>query len=117
MTTFDTEYAEVRVTCSSKDEAQLIADELVEHGLAACVHLSTIDSVYEWNDEVHHDREFLLTAPTRTDRFDAIVGTITTLHSYDLPAITMLPLTASDDYLAWIDTQVGGGGAPSSDDG
>lgn len=106
------EYAQIEVTCGSRDEAELIADRLVEDRLAACVHLAEIDSVYEWESTLEHDREIALTAKTRRDRFDAIVAVVEELHSYDLPAITLTPLDGSRAYLAWIDEQTGAGREP-----
>ena len=102
-----TEHAQVEVTCGSREEAQRIADRLVETRLAACVHLAEIDSVYEWESTIEHDREIALTAKTRRDRFDDIVDVVNELHSYDLPAITLTPLGGSREYLAWIDEQTG----------
>ncbi len=95
----------MRITCGSPAEAGTIADALVEAHLVACAHLAPISSVYEWKRVVEHDDEVLITAATRVDRFDAIVETVRSLHSYELPAITAVPLDGSHDYLAWIDEQ------------
>ena len=103
MTTLD--HCEVSITCGSHEEASAIADALVRAHLAACVHLTPISSVYEWNDVVQHDDEVLLTAVTRVDRFDAIVDTVSSLHSYELPAITGVALAGSAEYLAWVDAR------------
>ena len=107
----DHAHAQIEVTCGSHDEARRIADRLVADRLAACVHLAEIDSVYEWESSVEHDREILLTAKTRRERFDAIVEVVNELHSYDLPAITMTALDGSEAYLAWIDEQTEPGAA------
>ena len=95
----------MRITCGSHDEAATIADALVKAKLVACAHLVPISSVYEWRDVVEHDDEVLLTAATRVDRFDTIVETVRSLHSYELPAITGVALAGSPEYLAWINTQ------------
>ena len=95
----------MRITFGSPAEAGTIADALVEAHLVACAHLAPISSVYEWKRVVEHDDEVLITATTRVDRFDAIVETVRSLHSYELPAITAIPLDGSHDYLAWIDEQ------------
>jgi periplasmic divalent cation tolerance protein len=98
-------HCEVRITCGSREEAAGIADALVEGRLVACAHLVPISSVYEWKQVVEHDDEVLITAATRVDRFDAIVETVRSLHSYELPAITAVALDGSHDYLDWIDGQ------------
>ena len=100
-------HCQVSVTCGSRDEASAIADALVRERLVACAHLTPISSVYEWNDVVEHDEEVLLTAATRVDCFEAVVDTVRSLHSYELPAITGVALDGSTEYLAWIDAQTG----------
>lgn len=95
----------MRITCGSREEAAKIADALVEARLVACAHLVPISSVYEWKQVIEHDDEVLITAATRVDRFDSIVETVRSLHSYELPAITAVALDGSHDYLAWIDDQ------------
>ena len=103
VTTLD--HCEVKITCGSPDEAATIADALVEVRLVACAHLAPISSVYKWNDVVEHDDEVLLTAVTRVEHFDAIVDTVRSLHSYELPAITAVALAGSARYLAWVDAR------------
>lgn len=100
-------HAEVHVTCGSQEEAERIAAALVERRLAACVQMAPIESVYVWNGEVHRDPEVGLHVKTRADRFAAIVEAIEELHSYDLPAITTVPMSGSERTLAWIDDLVG----------
>jgi periplasmic divalent cation tolerance protein len=97
------EHGEVQITCGSPEEADLIAHQLVERRLAACVQRFAIASVYEWDGAIQDDQEVLLLVKTRTDHFDAIAELVTQLHSYELPAITMVPLTGTRAYLDWID--------------
>lgn len=105
--TGETTHLEVRITCGSTGEAKRVADVLVGERLAACVHRSAISSVYEWQGSVEHDDEILLVAVTRADRFHALAARVTAMHSYDLPAITAVALSATDDYLAWVDERCG----------
>jgi periplasmic divalent cation tolerance protein len=100
------EHVEVQVTCGSIAEADRIADALVERRLAACVQQVPIRSTYRWEGEVQHDDEILLLVKTRADRFDGVASVVRELHSYDLPAITAVPIVhGSTDYLAWIDAE------------
>ena len=100
------EHGEIQSTCGSLDEANAIALQLVEQRLAACVRSVAIGSVYEWDGEVQHDREMLLLVKTRVERFDDVARLVSELHSYELPAITMVPITGTRAYLDWIDRQV-----------
>lgn len=100
------EPVEIQVTCGSPEEADRIADELVARRLAACVQRLPIRSTYRWEGEVQHDDEILLLVKTRAARFDDVARLVRELHSYDVPAITAVPVVAgSDDYLAWIDAE------------
>jgi periplasmic divalent cation tolerance protein len=101
-----TEHGEIQITCGSLTEASAIAHRLVEHRLAACVQSIPIGSVYEWADAIHDDREVLLLVKTRADRFDDVARLVGELHSYELPAITMVAITGTRSYLDWIDRQV-----------
>lgn len=98
-----TEHVEIQVTCGSAEEADRIADALVDRRLAACVQQLPIRSTYRWDGAVQHDDEILLLVKTRAARFDAVAAAVRELHSYDVPAITAVPIVrGSDDYLAWI---------------
>lgn len=99
-------YIEIQLTCGSTDEADRIADALVERRYAACVQQFPIRSVYRWNGAIQHDEEVLLLVKTRAARFDDVVGVVRELHSYDVPAISGVDIVhGSDDYLAWIDAE------------
>jgi uncharacterized protein involved in tolerance to divalent cations/enamine deaminase RidA (YjgF/YER057c/UK114 family) len=97
---------EVQVTCGSESEAAAIADRLVEGGYAACVQSLPIASVFEWDDQVQHDAEVLLLVKTRAERFAELAEVVTAMHSYDLPAITMVPMGGTTAYLDWVRGQV-----------
>ena len=97
---------EVQVTCGSAEEAAAIGQRLVEDGLAACVLSLPVASVYEWDHQVQHDDEVLLLVKTRAERFAEVADVVTTMHSYDLPAITMVPMSGTAGYLDWVGRQV-----------
>ena len=100
------EHLEIQVTCGSVGEADRIADALVERRHAACVQQVPIRSTYRWDGAVQHDDEILLLVKTTAARFDDVAATVRELHSYDVPAISAVPLVrGGDDYLAWIDAE------------
>ena len=100
------EHGEIQITCDSVEEASTIANRLVAGRLAACVQTVPITSVYEWDGTIHDDRELMLLVKTRCDRFDDVARLVGELHSYELPAVTMVPITGTRAYLDWIDRQV-----------
>jgi len=96
-------HVEVQITCGSEDEAHRIASTLVDTRLAACVQRLPIRSVYTWDGQVQNDPEILLLAKTTSDRIGDLVDMVVDLHSYDVPAITAVPIVAgTTDYLDWV---------------
>ena len=99
----DLSHVEVQITCGSSDEADRIAQTLVTTRLAACVQQLPIRSVYIWDDEVCNDNEILLLVKTTSDRISDVVDTVVDLHSYDVPAISAVPIVAgTTEYLDWV---------------
>ncbi len=97
---------EIQITCGSGEEAERIAEALVERRLAACVQQVPIRSTYRWRGVVERDDEFLLLVKTSERRVDDVTTAVLELHSYDLPAVTAVPLAGgSPAYLDWIDTE------------
>ena len=107
----DPERAVVLITVGSLEEAEKIAQALVERMLAACVNIvPSITSVYRWQDEVQRDSEVLLIVKSRRDAFEHLKRCVKELHSYETPEIIALPIVAGDaDYLRWLDSSVPGG--------
>jgi periplasmic divalent cation tolerance protein len=107
----DSEHVVVLITVGSVEEADRIAQALVERMLAACVNIiSPITSVYRWQEEVQRDNEVLLIVKSRRGVFEHLAGCIKELHSYKTPEIIALPIVAGDvDYLRWLDRSVPGG--------
>src|SRR2546423_10960355 len=91
-------------TASSREEADRLANALVERRLAACVNVvGPIASVYHWQGKVERAEEFLLLIKTISARFADVSAAIQELHSYEVPECIELAVTAgSDAYLAWI---------------
>jgi periplasmic divalent cation tolerance protein len=98
----------VLCTCASLEEANRLANEIVEYRLAACVNITgPIQSVYRWQDAVERSQEILLLIKTTTQRFPVLRDRISELHSYDTPEIIALPIVAgSEKYLGWIKDQL-----------
>lgn len=106
----DTTYCVVLVTAGSRENAVLIARTLVEERLAACCNiLPGLTSVYRWEESVQEDEELLLICKTQTAQFPQLQRRVQDLHTYDVPEVIQLPVTAgSAPYLAWIDESLTG---------
>src|SRR4029077_16308382 len=104
------------MTASSVDEANRLADMLVDKRLAACVQIMReVQSVYRWQGKVVTQREVLLIAKTLSSKFAEMEREVVKLHSYETPEIVAIPLsTGSGPYLEWLsesvsETEPGGG--------
>jgi len=93
----------VMTTAGTEDEADRLAEAIVEARLAACVQIQRVRSVYRWQGEIRREPEWLLMAKTRTGCYAALEAFIRQRHSYDVPEIVQVPITAgSADYLQWL---------------
>ena len=96
----------VITTMPDQAGAEALARALVEKHLAACVNIGApVTSIYEWDGELQHGTERMLTIKTTRERYAAIEQTITERHPYELPEVIAVPITAGlKAYLAWIET-------------
>jgi periplasmic divalent cation tolerance protein len=98
------EFVVVLVTTGSAEEAQRIGRALVTEQLAGCVNVvGPIRSIYRWQGAVEEAEERLLIIKARAADLAALEARVRALHSYDVPEVLALPVTAgSEDYLAWL---------------
>ncbi len=103
-TTHETTFCIVFITCP-EDDAQALAHTLVEERLAACCNIIPgITSIYRWKGKLEEDKEALLVVKTRYDVFESLEKRVREIHSYEVPEIVQLPITAgSKPYLEWIE--------------
>ena len=94
----------VLTTCPSAAEAEKLARDLVDSGLAACVSvIPQIRSFYRWKGAVEDATEWQLLIKTPESRFSALRERIEAVHPYEVPEIIALPIVAgSAKYLAWL---------------
>jgi len=92
------------VTAANQQEAEQIAQYLVEKKLIACGNIvSPIFSIFHWEGKFCKENEVLLMLKTRRTYFDIVQQQVKKLHSYDTPEIIALPvIDGSDDYLNWV---------------
>jgi periplasmic divalent cation tolerance protein len=97
-------FAIVLTTAGSEEQANTLAQELVERRLAACVNiLPQVASVYRWKGKIWRDEEKLLVIKTLEENFAAVREAIRELHSYELPEALLLPIADADPGIAaWI---------------
>jgi periplasmic divalent cation tolerance protein len=99
----------VLMTAASRDEAEKIANFLVEERLAACAQIiSSIQSIYRWEGKVCRDDEIFFMAKTTRDVFPRLEAAVKKLHSYKVPQIVFVPIADGyGEYLDWLRDMVG----------
>jgi periplasmic divalent cation tolerance protein len=96
-------YCVILTTVGSQDEANRLAELLVERKLAACVQIANIASVYRWQGQVQKEAEYLLLIKTATHLYRNVEKAIVENHSYEIPEIVQLPIVNGlERYLGWI---------------
>ena len=94
----------ILTTTSNTDEAESLANGLVESRLAGCVQiLPKVTSVYTWEGKTETDNEHLLLIKTLSEKYEAVEKYILDHHSYDTPEIIAIEAEkVSAGYLKWL---------------
>lgn len=94
----------VFVTCGTAEQAEHIAQTLVEERLAACVNITNpIRSLYHWEGKLNDDLEVMLMIKTSRALFDKVRRRVEQLHSYQTPEVICLPvIDGAPNYLNWL---------------
>jgi periplasmic divalent cation tolerance protein len=102
----------VYATFASAEEAQRIARTLVEERLAACANiLGACRSIYRWQGTIEEAEEIAVLLKTRAGRVEALIVRLAELHSYDVPAAVVWPISsASPGYAGWVAAETADGG-------
>jgi periplasmic divalent cation tolerance protein len=85
-------------------EAEQAGRTLVERRLAACVNvLPGMISHYAWQGAVERAEEVVMIVKTRASLAEEVSAAVKEMHSYDMPAIVVIPLESVDSsYLGWL---------------
>lgn len=91
-------------TCSSQEEAERLAELLIERKLAACVSIvPRVRSFYRWKGAVESAEEWLLLIKSSRPLFDQLRIELEKAHTYEVPELLALPVVAgSENYLEWL---------------
>ena len=91
------------VTCVNDAEARAIRAALLDKKLVACGNTWPVSSAYSWNGKVEEAVEVMLLVKTTDDRLEEAAALIDELHSYELPAITVVRVEAtSSEFERWV---------------
>ena len=97
----------ILVTAGTREEADVIADVLLEQHKAACVNIvPAVDSHFRWEGKAKREQEALLIIKTRASLVEEVTSLVKAIHSYDVPEVIALPIIGGNpEYLAWIDAE------------
>lgn len=99
----------IMTTFGKKEDARIMAKELVKEKKAACVQMQEINSVYEWENEVCDDSEVLVYIKTRDELYEEVRDFISKRHPYDTPEIVKIKIDDVDEkYVKWLLEQTRG---------
>lgn len=100
----------IYTTFPSLDEAKRVGDALVSARLAACVNMFPgMISLYEWRGGREEANEVAMIIKTRVSLSEKVIAEVKRLHSYEIPALLVLPAEGgSTEYCAWILSETGG---------
>lgn len=98
----------VYATFADAEEAERIGRQVVEERLAACVNiLGSCRSIYRWRGTVESAEEVAAIFKTSEAQADALVTRISSLHSYEVPAVVVWPIDKLlAPYADWVEDSV-----------
>lgn len=99
-------FVELVLKCGSWQEAQQIADRLLEQKLVACVEFLEIKSKYRLQGALEEAKEIKLVMESVADNFKKVEAEVAKLHGYDTFVLQQLPLTnLSQKAQAWLEQE------------
>ena len=99
-----TEFLIVFVTAEGRDQAERIAERVVEERLAACVNIVPgVRSCYVWEGKLTWSEEVLLVMKTTREGFERLEKRVKELHSYEVPEVLGIGVEAGlEKYSEWV---------------
>ncbi|MCH7342621.1 divalent-cation tolerance protein CutA [Pelomonas sp. CA6] len=90
-------------TLPDRAQAEALARELVEQGLAACAQIEAIHSLYRWDGQLCSEPEQRVLLKTSDAALPALLAAVRARHPYDLPALyTLSPDWSDPAFAAWV---------------
>ncbi|WP_320157058.1 divalent-cation tolerance protein CutA [Wolbachia endosymbiont (group A) of Philonthus cognatus] len=98
----------IYTTFSSLKEAKTVSEELLNEKLIVCVNIfPEVHSLYLWEGKISNSCEVVAIMKSRNDQVDKIVEKIEAMHSYDQPAIAVMPIEkANKSFTNWANSVI-----------
>lgn len=97
----------VFVSFENEEDAEKVANYLVDKKLAACVTLLPVESYYRWKGKKFEgSREFEAMVKTKKENFGKIQKAVEELLSYEVPQLIAVDVKAvNKKYLDWMEKE------------
>lgn len=92
----------VHTFLDSEEKAREISRQLLDEKLIACSNLFPCASLYQWDGKMQDEREIVVSLKASTAVKERLVRRLEALHPYDVPAIFVERVEASENFSAWI---------------
>src|SRR3977135_1992570 len=97
-------YVQVSTTTDQREEADDLADLVVERRLAACAQIvGPVTSTYWWKGSMETAEEWMTVLKTTDEQSAQLIAGIKAEHTYETPDIVAVSIVAGlAEYLNWI---------------
>jgi periplasmic divalent cation tolerance protein len=80
-----------------------VAEQLINKKLCACVSLTKVRSLYNWNNKLEDQIEYIALFKTTSSTAEKLKSNIKRAHPYEVPEIVELKMNkVSESYLSWM---------------
>lgn len=96
--------AQIQVVHSDRAQLEGMVQDLLERRLIACGQLlGPLESVFRWQGELQHEREWLALLKTAEARAGEVLARVRELHSYEVPEVLVTEVDGgAHEYLQWV---------------
>ncbi len=95
------------LTCADQQEADHVAEELLEKRLAACIKFTPIKSTYRWKNRIEKSSEILLMIDSVEENFVKIQVLLEKIHSYETFNLSLVKIDkTTDGVLSWLREEI-----------
>lgn len=92
----------VLTTEADGERAEALAETILEQGLAACVSLHTVTSLYHWEGRRERSQEVQMLIKTHPSQLESLRRAVHVLHSYATPEWIHWTASTGAAYGAWV---------------
>ena len=93
----------VYTTVGTFEEAEKIAEKIIDKKLGACIQIEKIKSFFYWDNKIDSSNEARISIKTFASKYEELENFIKENNSYDLPEIVSVKINnISKEYLNWM---------------